>query len=506
MSNAVSEIEIRDILSLLWRRKWLIIIPVPLVAALAFAGSYLIAPEYESSTIIQIDPQIQLIGDLERIITQPTGVGSIRPHDRQDMLRSMYNHIVSSRYAELLNARINLVRNPRIEQQAQAYIQLQPDLPIEMARLQVLQEQLKKSVSISWASGDQIRIMVSSTSAIHARDIANHLGDIFIAEKLRQDLNQIRSPQDFTDGQLERRERQVQDKMAEITEVEQSLARLRSSSATTSEANRLEIEDEIDQTDTEIEDLRQDERDLLAQIRNVEGLNTGELEIGDSEALRTADRELLNRLSQIGDLLSRYIWSDPQVINFKVRQNNLLDRIETENESLVNQKYGELDEATRRQLKDLFNIRSRLNYLYSKKPYLESALGDLTPVTDLIPEYEAQLTQLQTELQVATDIRDRFRRQQESSTISQALAEDRSASNYRKVEPAKLALQPFKPDRRQILILGFVLGLAIGGAVVLLVELLDNSFKKVEDVEETLGLPVLGINPKIDFVKRLVRR
>ena len=153
----------------------------------------------------------------------------------------------------------------------------------------------------------------------------------------------------------------------------------------------------------------------------------------------------------------------------------------------------------------LFNTRSRLNYLYSKKPYLESALTDLTPATDLIPEYEAQLVQLRRELQVATDIRDRFRRQQESSTISQALLEDRSASKYRKVEPAKLALEPFKPDRQKILLLGLLLGFAIGGTAVLLVELLDNSFTKVEHVEETLGLPVLGISPKIDFDKRVAR-
>ena len=505
MSNTVSQIEIRDILSLLWRRKWLIIIPVPLVAAIAFAGSYLIAPEYESSTIVQIDPQIQLIGDLQRIIGQPTGVGSVRPRERQDILRSMYNDIVSSRYAELLNARMSLVQNPEIEQQAQTYIQLQPDLSIEIARIQVLQEQLKKSVNIYWASGDQIEITVNYTNAAQARDIANHLADIFIAEKLRKDLNQIRSSQNFSDVQLEKYELKVKNKMAEVTEVEQILARLRNTSATSSEVNQSGIENEIDQTNTEIENLRLEEHDLLAQLKNIENLNTSELEIGNSETRRTAKKELLNRLRQIGDLLIRFIWSDPQVINFKLRQNNLLNNIEAENESLVDQKYNKFDETTRQNLTSLFNTRSRLDYLYSKKPYLESALGDLTPTTDLIPQYESQLTQLQTELQVATDIRDRFWRQQESSDISQALAEDRSSSKYRKVEPAKLALAPSKPDRRKILLLGIVLGLAIGGAAVLLIELLDSSFKKVEDVEEALGLQVLGISPKVDLDKHVLR-
>ena len=45
----------------------------------------------------------------------------------------------------------------------------------------------------------------------------------------------------------------------------------------------------------------------------------------------------------------------------------------------------------------------------------------------------------------------------------------------------------------------------IGGAVAFLVELLDSSFRKPEEVEEVLGLPVLGIAPRIDFLKKVAR-
>ena len=47
------------------------------------------------------------------------------------------------------------------------------------------------------------------------------------------------------------------------------------------------------------------------------------------------------------------------------------------------------------------------------------------------------------------------------------------------------------------------LGLVIGGAATILVELLDTSFKKVADVEEFLGLPVLGIAPKIEYMSKV---
>jgi len=504
-SKAVGLIDVREIFALLWRRKWLIILPVPLVAALAFAGSYLLTPHFESSTIIAIDPEVQLIGDLQRMLSEPTSYAAFRSRDRGNVLRSIYNELTSSRYAALLDERLQLSQLPIVDEQARSYVELQASLTIERARLMVMQELLKSSVNLQWASNDQIRIIVTSPDAARARDMANTLSDIFIAEKIRQDLNDIRSSQDFSDVQLERYERQVSEKTAEITRVEQRIARLRSTDATMSEANRQEIEGEITQTETEIDDLRGRERTALARLRNVEGLNTNQLQVTDSDAKNEAEDELQSRLGQIGDLLSRYTWSHPQVINFKVRQNALLETVETENRALVNAQYPQYDPAVRNDLISLVNARARLNYLYAKKPYLESALSDLTPSTDLIPEYEAQLAQLQRELQVATDIRDRFRRQQESSTISQALLEDRSSTKYRQVEPAKLALAPVSPNRKKILALGIMLGLALGGAVVLLVELMDSSFKKVEDVEEVLGLRVIGISPKVDFDKHLAR-
>jgi len=51
--------------------------------------------------------------------------------------------------------------------------------------------------------------------------------------------------------------------------------------------------------------------------------------------------------------------------------------------------------------------------------------------------------------------------------------------------------------------LGVLIGLLVGGAVALIAELLDISFKKVEDIERVLNLPVVGITPKIEFLKQL---
>lgn len=86
------------------------------------------------------------------------------------------------------------------------------------------------------------------------------------------------------------------------------------------------------------------------------------------------------------------------------------------------------------------------------------------------------------------------------SDIPQDLFQD---FRYRVIEPARVPLTPFKPDRLRIGLFGIMLGLVIGGAAVVMVELMDNSFKKVEEIPEELGLPVIGIAPKMPFLKKV---
>jgi capsular polysaccharide biosynthesis protein len=59
-------------------------------------------------------------------------------------------------------------------------------------------------------------------------------------------------------------------------------------------------------------------------------------------------------------------------------------------------------------------------------------------------------------------------------------------------------LAPFWPDRKQILVMAFQPGLVIGGGAVFLAEVLDNSFREVDAVEELLGLPMLAAISRIE--------
>ena len=65
LNQSTNTLDIRDILNVIWKRKWIIIIPLVLTTAGAIGTSYTLTPKYESSTIVQVEDQVSLPGGLQ---------------------------------------------------------------------------------------------------------------------------------------------------------------------------------------------------------------------------------------------------------------------------------------------------------------------------------------------------------------------------------------------------------------------------------------------------------
>ncbi|MCM2271683.1 MAG: Wzz/FepE/Etk N-terminal domain-containing protein [candidate division Zixibacteria bacterium] len=496
--------DLRDIWRIIVRRRWLIILPFVVVTLVTYAGSFLLTPEFESSTIVAINPQMRLSGDLQRLLGT-SDVSRRSSEDIRNELRSYYNELTSMKYVSLLAERLRLNEDPTIIGQATKIRGEHPEVSQEQIVNDLLQTQIQSNVTVEMAAQDHIVIKVLSTDPRKAQQISTNLGEIFVQEKLKQDISNLRSSQDFSDDQLQKYETMLQSKINEKTAFEKRLLGVQTDASILSETNRLDIQSEIDQANNDISDQQKKERDMLAAIsRSTNGkLSTANLTLRESPEVTDATTELRDQLQNISDYMTRYPWSDPQVLNLKLKINSLINTIEAEHRRLVNAQFTDYDAATRENLTTLFNARTNLDVLYSKSLFLKTALGELTDRSKLGPDYQATLNRLNQEIVSLTDLRNRFKSQQESSSISQALLQDMSTSKYRVVEPGKLPLAPVKPDRIKILAMGLALGLMIGGATAIIMELLDTSFKKVEDIEEHLGLPVLGIAPKVEFISKV---
>lgn len=65
------------------------------------------------------------------------------------------------------------------------------------------------------------------------------------------------------------------------------------------------------------------------------------------------------------------------------------------------------------------------------------------------------------------------------------------------LDEAQVPSSPSSPKVRQNVMLGFLGGGALAAVVVLLIEVLDDRVRRPEHVEDTLGLPLLGVIPDL---------
>lgn len=75
-------------------------------------------------------------------------------------------------------------------------------------------------------------------------------------------------------------------------------------------------------------------------------------------------------------------------------------------------------------------------------------------------------------------------------------------SNAQIIDRAIVPQKPVGPGRMKITLIAALAGVALGIVIIFIVEFLDRTFKKPEDIERVLGVNVLGVIPLFEGEKR----
>ena len=88
----------------------------------------------------------------------------------------------------------------------------------------------------------------------------------------------------------------------------------------------------------------------------------------------------------------------------------------------------------------------------------------------------------------------------ETAKITQRLQSSKEGTQYTVLDPPRIPLKPFKPNRFLVAVIGLFLGALCGVGLVIGAEFLDKSFIDVEDAKNFLGVPLLGAISKINTI------
>lgn len=492
MDEEKNKVDLKDYWAIILRRKALLILPLIIVPLAAFAASFFLAPTYTSSVSILLGEAKILPPTVER---QLEGGASFNRISVRDMQRSIRDQIVSTKYLKRLIAVLDIPMPAGIRETAAQMKQQYPEISENELAETILADGLRENASVVMQSNNLVEIGFSASDPVTAQRTAKALADIFIEESLANELAGVRSNISFSEEQLvlyREKLKAAEDKLSEFrTELLVSAA-----AEDTTGYNLQQIGSAIAALDLEI--LTQENKLLDFRGRLIaEGIDVNFISMPDNLIIQK-DR-LLTNISTFADLLTRYSWKDPQVLNLNEEARNLLSRINNDITGFVMEEYSDSPPQLRDNISNYFIGQLAIDFNRAKRATLDQSIVKIKNRLSRNPDIEITLLRLQSEIDNYRDLYDLFVSHAQYAAINQSAKKVEAEAKYLITKPASLPLEPESPNKKKLLFMGIILGLALGGGALLTVEVLDNSFRKVEDVENYLGVKVIGTIPRMDL-------
>ena len=193
------------------------------------------------------------------------------------------------------------------------------------------------------------------------------------------------------------------------------------------------------------------------------------------------------------DILSKYTEKSVPVQEIR-RQIAEAEALIAKEESTRTQVTRGLNEAYKQAQLALVAEKGTLSSLQAKAKVLRKQLANARNELKILNDNGVRIAELQREIQIQDANYHKYSQNFEQARVDQAL-ETKKISNISVVQPPTYPLRPIRPRKALNLALGLFLGMVGGIGLAFFSEHLDHTFKKPEDIEEKLKLPMLASIP-----------
>ena len=355
--------------------------------------------------------------------------------------------------------------------------EVEPELPPEIAERReidlVVTMLLNKTGARRIGTTYGIEISANSHDPELAASIANAIADQYLVEQLDAKFEQIRTSNEWLEGQLEGLK-------AEVAEAESTVEAFRAASGLITSGTTTINEQQMTDINRQLTDQRQqlaraEARLASARRATASGSGAASAESLNSPAILELRRQQAALNEERADLETRYGPRHPTYAKINQRLADIQRRIDTEN-SLVLTNLEEEVAIAQQQVRTLErNLNAQRNTLITNN------------------RAQVRLRELQRNADASRTVYEEF-----LATFKQTSSQEGiTSADARILSRAAVPLSPSFPKTTLNLAIGFILGIMLGTLAVILAESMNNRLNSGEDIEEDFGVPFLGNFPKL---------
>ncbi|MGD9179640.1 MAG: GNVR domain-containing protein, partial [Desulfobacterales bacterium] len=366
---------------------------------------------------------------------------------------------------------------PVLAKSAQILGQIPKDLSLDEIRsnkqhLGVVQ-QLKGIIEAEHQEGTNIiDIKATMRDPLEAAAVANGMAHGYRDYNTHERNKQTFETKTFIEGQL-------QQTSAKLKEAEQKLQAFKEGYALISmDTQTQNTLDKLYAVEKEYEDFKSETVVVAAQLKALDSSKKGSIKRFKEVFFSTGqDSPLYSYKEKLSEL---FIKRQTLLINFTVKH--------PEVQEIDNQIRAIIYEAEK-------ELKTLLASLQTKVKNHASKLSRLQEENKRLPEKALQLVRLQREVDLQASLYSQLKEKYQETLITES-------SKVEQVSIVKPAVPPNKPSnipsKLIIVSTGLVMGLIIGIVFAFMAELFDTSMGRIEDIEELLQVPVLGVIPFLE--------
>ncbi len=512
--EASPQIKPEHILDILFRGKWLLVIPLCITLTIGITKTLTSNKIYEASTLILIQPQRVPTNYVQSVVTDNVNQ-RISTMSQQILSRSNLERIINQ--FGLYNKQKGMYLEDKI-----ANMRKRIQIKLDRGRSS------SKTFSISYRGSDPDRVM----------RIANTLAAYYMDENLRVREAQAVGTSEFLDSELEKTRKNLEER-------EQRLAAYRTK-------YMGGLPDELDSNLKTLDRLQKqlsDKNMELREARNAKAMI--ETQISQSREMlvqpfedpfASSDFEDYNTLvdsmnennlkvaqAQYDNLLLQYTEKHPDAVKLKKTIDKLTVIVEAERKAFKKKQQEELEKEKLREQEEekallsteesnmeftamqqgsqLQNIKNLIATLKNDIKAIEEKMALYQQRVEDTPKRELELQSLKRDYANIQGVYHSLLDRKLEAELSVNMERKQKGEQFKILDHAQLPEKPISPNVKMLLLLSVASGLAIGGGILAVKEIIGFSVIRRDDqIENRLGLNVLAVIPILKSSRDIMKQ
>jgi polysaccharide biosynthesis transport protein len=476
-----------DHIAVLKRRRWLIAGTFTGVLALGAALSFLIPPVYRSAGSILIESQ-QIPTDLVQAAVTSYADERIEVIKQRVMTRDNLWRIIR-KYSLFSEAGSSFTPSEQIDE-------MRRTIAVDLVHANLRSDRAGPATISFSISFEHRRPEV-------AQAVANDLVTLFLEENVKVRTKRAAQTTEFLTQEAEKLQKDVAAIEAKVVRYKQEHASALPENIALGVAAMQRVE----------ADLRQVERDhasaedALRALESDRGVALAEFPPAAAVAASEASSELARARTELLRLAAIYTEEHPDLKAAR-RKVQALEQGASQEAARPAASPGRsrTTAALARIDGRAATLRDRVRVLAGQRLALRERLGQMDAALIRSPETERGLLALTRDYQSAQKKYEEFVDKKMTAQVAESLEGGQKAERFAMLDPPNLPDKPFKPNRKKLLALSFLLAIGAAGAAVVLLESLRERVRGIRQIAALWGAPPLVAIPVIPVAAERAQR